>query len=60
VEIKEAIFLHLDGEARDVGVKARPERTRGALWLPLWDDWLDRRYDTRSWKRYRKHQWRGN
>lgn len=55
-ERREALGLLADAEAAEYGVKARPARN-GSNLPHAWDDFPIQR-DDRSWKRFRKNQWK--
>lgn len=55
-EIKAALFLLADEDAAEHGVRARPSRN-GRNLVNVWDDVPIQR-DDRSWKNFRKTQWK--
>lgn len=57
-EIRENDFVqHYDEDAEDYGIKVRGRRRRGNLPTP-WDDLNVSDWRAKSWKNYRKHQWK--
>lgn len=56
-EIRENDYLNYDEDALEYDIKARGRRRRHNLPTP-WDDIRVSDYYAKSWKNYRKHQWK--
>jgi hypothetical protein len=57
-EVASNALLRYDEECAAHGVAARPSRGRPWLMDSCYDEW-DRARGGRSWKRHRRHQWKG-